>query len=162
MPRQHSGTRASDLWRRAIVFGALALGLIAAAVYSLAPKETALVDAGGAGTAASAPTLAPGTTAAADVTIRIDMAGFHPSQLAVPADRAVRLMILNPDSSHHSDGGGIHELAVPSLGVDVKVPPETRMLVTLPASAAGEYSFYCDTCCGGKENPTMQGVLKVG
>ncbi len=165
MPRQHSAQRSSSLGARALVFGALAFALIGAAAYSLAPKETALVDAGPVRTAGvDIPmlTVAPGTSASADVIVRIDMDGFHPSRLSVPADRAVRLMIVNPDSSHHTDGGGVHEFAVPTLGVDIKVPPETRMIVTLPVAAPGDYAFYCDTCCGGKENPSMQGVLKVG
>jgi len=33
--------------------------------------------------------------------------------------------------------------------------------VTIPAAAPGEYAFYCDTCCGGKDNPAMQGILKI-
>ena len=41
------------------------------------------------------------------------------------------------------------------------VQPETIAVVTIPAAAPGDYAFYCDTCCGGKENPTMQGVLKI-
>ena len=90
------------------------------------------------------------------------MDGFHPATLSMPADRPTRLMLVNPDNSMHSDGGGVHEFAVPKLGIDIKIPPQTNMLITLPAAAAGEYSFYCDTCCGGKENPSMQGVLKVG
>jgi heme/copper-type cytochrome/quinol oxidase subunit 2 len=30
----------------------------------------------------------------------------------------------------------------------------------MPA-APGEYDIYCDTCCGGKESPTMHGTLLV-
>jgi cytochrome c oxidase subunit 2 len=78
-----------------------------------------------------------------------------------PADRLVRVRIVNPDSSHHSDGGGVHGFTIVKLGVDAKVQPETTQVVTIPPSAAGEYAFYCDTCCGGKENPSMQGVLKL-
>jgi heme/copper-type cytochrome/quinol oxidase subunit 2 len=62
----------------------------------------------------------------------------------------------------HSDGGGWHQLAIPELGLDEKVGPRSTMTFEVPASAApGEYAFYCDICCGGKENPSMQGVLKV-
>ena len=93
--------------------------------------------------------------------MRIDMAGFTPPDLDAPADRPIRLRIVNPDNSHHSDGGGVHGFTVPSLGVDVKVPPLTSMVITIPAAPAGEYAFYCDTCCGGKENPSMNGTLRM-
>lgn len=171
MPRKRAHQRSSGFGLRVIVFAALALALVGAAAYSLWPKERAFIEFGPATStsgAAADPMHAgqsqtqPGTNAKADLTMRIDMDGFTPSKLSVPTDRSMRLMIVNPDSSHHTDGGGVHEFAVPKLGIDIKVPPETNMIVTLPATAPGEYPFYCDTCCGGKENPTMQGVLKVG
>jgi hypothetical protein len=31
---------------------------------------------------------------------------------------------------------------------------------TAPANA-GTFTWYCDICCGGKENPSMQGKLTV-
>jgi len=43
----------------------------------------------------------------------------------------------------------------------VKAPPLTSMVITIPAAPAGEYAFYCDTCCGGKENPSMNGTLRM-
>lgn len=126
------------------LFVALAFALITGAIYALQP--TTLV------TADSAPV---------DVTLRIDMAGFTPPDLQLPAGRPVRMRIVNPDNSHHSDGGGVHGFTVAGLGIDVRIQPETTKVVTIPATAAGDYAFYCDTCCGGKENPAMQGVLKI-
>lgn len=163
MPRQRPYRRSSSLGLRAIVFTTLSLALVAGVAYSLWPTERPLVEVGPVSSPGIATrTVPPAATVKPDLTMRIDMSGFAPSRLQLPADRSLRLLIVNPDSSHHSDGGGVHQFAVPALGIDVKVPPETNMLVTLPASGPGEYAFYCDTCCGGKENPTMQGVLKVG
>jgi heme/copper-type cytochrome/quinol oxidase subunit 2 len=54
-----------------------------------------------------------------------------------------------------------HQFAVPDLGIDVKVQPRSSAVVTLPAAKAGRYAFCYDTCCGGKDNPTMQGKLIV-
>ena len=71
------------------------------------------------------------------------------------------IWLVNPDSSHHTDGGGVHGFTIPTLGIDVKVQPQSTQLVTLPDTAPGEYPFYCDTCCGGKENPTMNGTIRV-
>ncbi|HZC29927.1 MAG TPA: cupredoxin domain-containing protein, partial [Gaiellaceae bacterium] len=141
--------------------------LVGAAAYSLRPKEQAIVEVSPAGASSTAIDHgghgAPSAPAGkADLTMRIDMSGFTPKGLAVASGQAVRLMLINPDDRFHSDGGGVHQFAVPGLGIDVKVPPLTNMIVTLPAAPPGEYPFYCDTCCGGKENPSMQGLLKVG
>jgi heme/copper-type cytochrome/quinol oxidase subunit 2 len=101
----------------------------------------------------------PTATAAERVTV--DMAGFHPGTLSATAGQPVQLQIINPDSNMHSDGGGWHQLAIPDLGVDVKIAPRSDETIEIPAAAPGEYAFYCDVCCGGKDNPSMQGVLKV-
>lgn len=98
---------------------------------------------------------------AADQTITVTMAGFTPPDMRIAAGKATRIRLINPDSSHHTDGGGVHQFAVPGLGVDVKVQPESDKIVTIPASQPGTYAFYCDVCCGGKENPTMQGTIVV-
>jgi hypothetical protein len=98
----------------------------------------------------------------AEQSIQIDMAGFSPEVLTATVGQPLRVKIVNPDSPFHTDGGGWHQLAIPDLGVDAWVAPRTQQVVELPAAAApGEYAFYCDVCCGGKENPTMQGILKV-
>ena len=144
MPRKRPQRRSSTYPVRVAVFAVLALALIAAATYALWPKQLATSD--------------PDPV---DVTLRIDMSGFTPPTITLPANRFARIRIVNPDNSHHSDGGGIHEFAVTKLGIDAKIQPETTQVVTIPPSPAGEYAFYCDTCCGGKENPSMQGLLKI-
>ena len=146
-----------------MTFLTLALAIVGAALYLSQPKELAFIEIGPSPDPSA--TLAGSTVGsggpAADLTMRIDMAGFTPPDLDAPADRPIRLRIVNPDNSHHSDGGGVHGFTVPSLGVDVKVPPLTSMVITIPAAPAGEYAFYCDTCCGGKENPSMNGTLRM-
>jgi cytochrome c oxidase subunit II len=94
-------------------------------------------------------------------TIQVSMAGFSMPNVKAVAGQPLRLRLVNPDSQFHTDGGGWHQLAIPQLGVDVRVPPKGTSLVDVPAAAPGEYVFYCDICCGGKENPMMQGVLQV-
>jgi heme/copper-type cytochrome/quinol oxidase subunit 2 len=89
------------------------------------------------------------------------MAGFQPAELEIPADEPTAVRLVNPDSSFHTDGGGVHQFASPELGVDVKVQPESEAVVEIPASKPGTYTFYCDVCCGGKENPTMRGTVVV-
>jgi cytochrome c oxidase subunit 2 len=89
------------------------------------------------------------------------VAGFHPANLTATTGQPMQIQIINPDSSMHSDGGGWHELAIPGLGIDAMIAPRSDKTIDIPATAAGEYAFYCDVCCGGKDNPSMQGVLTV-
>ena len=144
MPRKRPQHQSSNFRLRVAVFAVLALAVAGGATYALWPKELATTDA-----------------AAVDLTLRIEMAGFSPPNLTAPAGRALRVRIVNPDNSHHSDGGGVHGFTIEQLGIDARIQPETTSVVTIPASAPGDYAFYCDTCCGGKANPAMQGVLKI-
>ena len=98
---------------------------------------------------------------AADQTVTVTMAGFQPAELEIPADQPATVRLINPDSAFHTDGGGVHQFASPELGVDVKVQPESEAVVEIPASQPGTYTFYCDVCCGGKENPAMRGTVVV-
>ena len=98
----------------------------------------------------------------AQQTVQITMAGYSPAKLNVAAGQPVTVRLVNPDSSHHTDGGGLHQFAIPELGLDVKVNPQSATVFTIPAAPAGTYTFYCDVCCGGKENPSMRGTLTVG
>jgi len=44
----------------------------------------------------------------------------------------------------------------------VKIPAEARQAYSFTApTTPGDYDFYCNTCCGGKESPTMHGTLRV-
>ena len=144
MPRNRPPQRPSGLRVRLVVFAVLALAIAGAAAFAVWPKTLVSTDSG-----------------ETDVSLRVDMGGFTPAVLNAPAGRAVRVRIVNPDSSHHSDGGGIHGFTIVKLGIDAKIQPLSTGVVTIPASDAGDYAFYCDTCCGGKENPAMQGVLRL-
>ena len=91
----------------------------------------------------------------------ITMAGFTPPNLRVPAGRPFTVRLVNPDSSYHTDGGGWHQFRVERLGLDVRIPPRSEQSQTFEALAPGTYEFYCDVCCGGKENPSMRGKIEV-
>jgi plastocyanin domain-containing protein len=97
----------------------------------------------------------------ADKTITVSMSGFSPPVITARANQPLRLQVVNPDSSMHSDGGGWHQLAIPELGVDARIAPRSDQTIEIPGAAPGEYVFYCDICCGGKSNPGMQGVFRV-
>ncbi len=145
MPRKRQARSSSAAFHvRVGIFVVLAFAVITGAIYALQPADLTTTD--------------PDPV---DLTMRIDMAGFTPPNLTAPAGRPLRVRLVNPDNQHHSDGGGIHGFTIVALGIDERVQPESTKVVTIPAGAPGEYAFYCDTCCGGKENPSMQGILKL-
>ena len=65
------------------------------------------------------------------------------------------------DNSHHTDGGGKHQWAVDELGVNIVAQPLGSQYATFTPQQAGSYTFYCDICCGGRANPSMNGTLVV-
>lgn len=104
----------------------------------------------------------PSPTDATAIQVRASMGGFDPHGLTVKAGATVRIELTSMDNSMHSDGGGWHEFAIDALSIDWKVgPSSTRVFEFTAPATAGTYGFYCDICCGGKENPSMQGKLTV-
>lgn len=104
----------------------------------------------------------PAATDTAAIQVHASMGGFEPPALTVKAGQPVKIELSSMDSSMHSDGGGWHGFAIDALGINWKVGPLSSKVFEFTAPAtAGTYSFYCDICCGGKENPSMQGKLTV-
>ena len=104
----------------------------------------------------------PGTPEVGALQVHASMDGFDPSQLTVKAGQEVKIQLASMDTSMHSDGGGWHEFAIDELKIDWKVGPESSQVFSFTApSTPGTYEFYCNICCGGKENPSMQGKLTV-
>ncbi len=104
----------------------------------------------------------PAATDTAAIQVHASMGGFDPPALTVKAGQTVKVELSSMDSSMHSDGGGWHQFAIDALGINWKVGPESSKVFEFTAPAgAGTYSWYCDICCGGKANPSMQGKLTV-
>ncbi len=95
------------------------------------------------------------------IDIAADMGGFSMKEMRVKASEPVTVRLTSLDNSHHTDGGGRHQWAVDELGVSIVAPPEGSNVATFTPDQPGEYTFYCDICCGGRVNPTMQGKLIV-
>jgi cytochrome c oxidase subunit II len=130
---------------RLVIFGAIAL-LVGGAAIGLVVSRLQ----------------APGGTDAAALQVHASMGGFDPPALTVKAGTVVKVELSSMDTSMHSDGGGWHQLAIDALGINWKVGPEASTVFEFTApAAAGTYSWYCDVCCGGKANPSMQGTLTV-
>ena len=95
------------------------------------------------------------------IDISASMSGFDQDIVRVKVGDTVTIRLTSLDNSHHTDGGGQHQWAVDELGLDVIAPPLGSNFITFTATEAGSYEFYCDICCGGRANPTMQGTLIV-
>jgi heme/copper-type cytochrome/quinol oxidase subunit 2 len=131
---------------RAITFVVIAVLVLGAAGYLLV--------------AAFTPTELP-EMAGNVIDIAADMGGFSMSEIRVKAGEPVTVRLTSLDNSHHTDGGGQHQWAVDELGVSIVAPPEGSNFATFTPDTPGKYTFYCDICCGGRANSTMNGALIV-
>src|SRR3990172_7547827 len=91
------------------------------------------------------------------IDIDADMSGFSQSEVRLKVGEAVAVRLTSLDNSHHTDGGGKHQWAVDELGVNIVALPESSAHATFTPTQPGQYTFYCDICCGGRANPSMQG-----
>lgn len=107
----------------------------------------------------STPELTPAATITVDVAA--DMGGFDKTEIRVKVGEPVTVRLTSLDNQFHTDGGGKHQWAVDELDVSVIAPPKGFEAVTFTPEMPGTYTFYCDICCGGRANPTMQGTLIV-
>ena len=95
------------------------------------------------------------------IDVEASMSGFDKTEIRVRVGQPVTIRLTSLDNSHHTDGGGQHQWAVDELGVDVIAQPESSNYITFTPDKAGTYTFYCDICCGGRANPTMNGQIIV-
>ena len=98
---------------------------------------------------------------AAATPVRMSMAGFEPEMIHATAGEEIAIELWTTDSALHLEGG-VHTLISDELGIYEELPAESRKTVTLQMpDEPGTYDIYCDTCCGGKDSPTMHGRLHV-
>jgi len=95
------------------------------------------------------------------IDVKADMAGFDKKEIQVKVGEPVTIRLTSMDNSGHTDGGGKHQLAVDELNLNIIAQPLKSNYVTFTPDKPGEYTFYCDICCGGKANPTMNGKIIV-
>lgn len=130
---------------RTVAFGAIVILVLGLASYLLV-------------TAFSPKTPPP---AANTIDISANMGGFSQDEIRVKVGEPVTVRLTSEDNQYHTDGGGKHQWAVDELDLNVIAPPLGNNLVTFTPDKPGTYTFYCDICCGGRANPTMQGKLVV-
>lgn len=131
---------------RSLIFAALVIGVLGLAGYLL--KEAFFKPA-------------PPPMAGNVIDVKADMAGFDMKEIRIKVGEPVTVRLTSLDNSHHTDGGGKHQWAVDELAVDIVAQPESSNYATFTPDKPGEYTFYCDICCGGRANPTMNGALIV-
>jgi heme/copper-type cytochrome/quinol oxidase subunit 2 len=95
------------------------------------------------------------------IDIAADMSGFDRSEVRLKVGQPATIRLTSKDNQHHTDGGGKHQWAVDELDLDVIAQPLSSNYVTFTPTEPGTFGFYCDVCCGGRANPTMQGTLIV-
>jgi heme/copper-type cytochrome/quinol oxidase subunit 2 len=95
------------------------------------------------------------------IDVSADMSGFDKKEIHVKVGEPVTIRLRSLDNAMHTDGGGKHQLAIDDLKVNITAPPEGVSYQTFTPDKPGEYTFYCDICCGGKANPDMNGRLVV-
>lgn len=100
-------------------------------------------------------------SAANTIDISAAMNGFNMSEIRLKVGQPITVRLTSLDGPHHTDGGGRHQWAVDEFGVSVIAPSLGSNSVTFTPDKVGTYTFYCDICCGGRANPTMQGTLIV-
>jgi heme/copper-type cytochrome/quinol oxidase subunit 2 len=89
------------------------------------------------------------------------MAGFTPSEIRVTAGTTVTLDWWTQDAAVHLQDG-VHTMISPELGLNEALPAESRTAVTWQVpDKPGTYDVWCDTCCGGKDSPTMHGKIVI-
>jgi cytochrome c oxidase subunit 2 len=99
--------------------------------------------------------------AAGAIDVQSSMAGFTPSEIRVKAGTTVTLDWWTQDAAMHLQGG-VHTMIAPELGLREELPAESRRAVTWQVpNKPGTYDVWCDSCCGGKESPTMHGKIVI-
>jgi cytochrome c oxidase subunit 2 len=99
--------------------------------------------------------------AVGSISVQSSMAGFTPAEIHVKAGSAVTLDWWTEDASMHLQNG-VHTMIAPDLGLHEELQAESRRAVswTVP-NKPGTYDVWCESCCGGKDSPTMHGKIVV-
>lgn len=89
---------------------------------------------------------------AAEVRVEALNFSFHPSEIRLPKDHAVNLTLVNTT-------GVLHDLTVPSLGIQLVAPAGTTRTIGVPSIPAGRYVAYCSV--PGHADAGMRATLIV-
>ena len=95
------------------------------------------------------------------INVQSSMAGFTPSVITVKAGTDATISWWTDDAAMHLKNG-VHTMVAPQLGLHEALNAESRRTFTWHVpNMPGTYDVYCDSCCGGKDSPTMHGKIVV-
>jgi plastocyanin len=95
------------------------------------------------------------------ISVRASMAGFTPSVIEARAGETVTIDFWTTDAAPHLSDG-VHTFISEELGLYEQLPAESRRTFSFRAPMTpGDYDVYCDSCCGGRDSPTMHGTIRV-
>jgi heme/copper-type cytochrome/quinol oxidase subunit 2 len=101
------------------------------------------------------------TTMPDAIAIRASMAGFTPNVIEARAGEQVAIDFWTTDAAPHLMRG-VHTFISDELGIKEELPADSRRTFSFTApTEPGDYDVYCDTCCGGRESPTMHGTIRI-
>ena len=142
--RTRAAARSSSNPARRVAFGAIVAVVLAAGGYLAF------------GDFLDRPAAAEGT-----IDVQSSMAGFTPSEIRVTAGTTATFDWWTDDAAVHLQDG-VHTMVAPELGLNEALPAEgRRMVVWQVPDRPGTYDVYCETCCGGKDSPTMHGKIVI-
>ena len=100
-------------------------------------------------------------SAAGAIAMRISMDGYDPKVLHAKPGQTLAIDWWNTDGAMHLQGG-VHTLVSEELGIREELPAESRKMIAITAPMKpGDYDFWCDSCCGGRDSATMHATLRV-
>jgi len=95
------------------------------------------------------------------ISVRASMAGFTPSVIDARAGERVTIDFWTTDAAPHLVNG-VHTMIGDELGLYQELPAESRVTFSFTAPMRpGDFDIYCDSCCGGRDSPTMHGTIRV-
>lgn len=103
----------------------------------------------------------PFATPTSSFDLSMDMGGYNTNIIYAQVGQPITIRLTSLDHQYHPDGGGQHQFALDAFDVNLIAPPLGSDTVRFTPDMPGTYVYYCDTCCGGRESPTMQGTLIV-
>lgn len=147
--RRETRTRQVKQYARIAAFGAILFAVISAVIYFLtpvlSPKASGITPSGSGKV----------------INIQAAMDGFDITEIRARVGETLTVNLQSLDNEHHTDGGGKHQFAIDELGVNIIAEPLSTSAGAFMPTKPGSYTYYCDICCGGKANPTMNGKLIV-
>jgi cytochrome c oxidase subunit 2 len=88
------------------------------------------------------------------VTITAERFTFNPSKIVLKQGQLVEFVLISDDTDHG--------FRIPSAGIDVAIPPQSRgeVKVRFVAKEKGRFAFECSRPCGAGHN-LMRGQIEV-